>query len=132
MEVEKDTTTFLIPTPEFQKLSDEVIAVQKFTNDLMASRFSDVMWIMEQALFTSFDKRLASFLLEQSVVDASEELKITHEKIANHMGSAREVVTRMLKYFQNEGVIELQRGTIKILNRKLLERWSNSYGSNNT
>lgn len=132
VEVEKDTTTFLIPTPEFQKLSDEVIAVQKFTNDLMASRFSDVMWIMEQALFTSFDKRLASFLLEQSVVDASEELKITHEKIANHMGSAREVVTRMLKYFQNEGAIELQRGTIKILNRKLLERWSNSYGSNNT
>jgi CRP/FNR family transcriptional regulator len=91
----------------------------------MASRFSEVMWIMEQALFTSFDKRLASFLQEQLVIEGSTTLVITHEKIAAHLGTAREVVTRMLKYFQNDGIVTLSRGTIEILSeeklRKLIE-----------
>jgi CRP/FNR family transcriptional regulator len=91
-----------------------------FTNELMASRFSDVMWIMEQALFTSLDKRLANFLLEQLVIEGRNTLEITHEKIANHLGTAREVVTRMLKYFQNEGIVTLNRGTIDILDEKKL------------
>jgi CRP/FNR family transcriptional regulator len=88
----------------------------------MASRFSDVMWVMEQVLFTSFDKRLAAFLLEQSNIDGSEELSITHEEIANHMGSAREVVTRMLRYFQDEGMVKLSRGVITITNRSKLQK----------
>jgi len=48
-------------------------------------------------------------------------LKITHEKIAAHMGSAREVVTRMLKYFQTEGLVKLSRGTIEIIDYEELE-----------
>ncbi len=121
IEVEKDTQAFLIPTTVFNKLSESALSVQRFTNDLMASRFSDVMWIMEQALFTSFDKRLANFLLEQATIEGINSLEITHEKIANHLGSAREVVTRMLKYFQNEGMVTLSRGTIAIKDRKKLE-----------
>lgn len=121
VEVEKDTEAYLIPTPVFRKLSTEALSVQVFTNNLMASRFSEVMWIMEQALFTSFDKRLGNFLLEQMVLEESSSLAITHEKIANHMGTAREVVTRMLKYFQNEGVVALSRGTIEVVDRDKLE-----------
>jgi CRP/FNR family transcriptional regulator len=83
------------------------------------------MWIMEQALFSSFDRRLATFLIEQSNIDESDELVITHEKIANHLGTAREVVTRMLKYFQEEGMVNLSRGKIMIVNRdKLQELYS--------
>ena len=75
----------------------------------MASRFSDVMWIMEQALFTSLDKRLANFLLDLENIEGKDTLKITHEKIANDLGTAREVISRMLKYFQNEGAILVSR-----------------------
>jgi CRP/FNR family transcriptional regulator len=122
VEVEKDTQALLIPTSIFRKLSQESLPVQAFTNDLMASRFSDVMWIMEQALFTSLDKRLAGFLMEQLVIEERNTLEITHEKIANHLGTAREVITRMLKYFQNEGIVVLNRGTIDILDEKKLNK----------
>lgn len=122
VEVEKDTEAYLIPTPAFRKLSAESLPVQVFTNNLMASRFTEVMWIMEQALFMSFDRRLANFLLEQLVIEDSSILTITHEKIANHLGTAREVVTRMLKYFQNEGAVNLNRGTIEVVNRTKLEQ----------
>jgi CRP/FNR family transcriptional regulator len=125
IEVEKETIAYLIPTIAFRKLSKDSLAVQAFTNELMASRFSEVMWIMEQALFVSFDKRLASFLLEQMNINESRTLVITHEKIANHMGTAREVVTRMLKYFQSEGLVSLKRGAIEILDQKKMEQWGN-------
>lgn len=122
IEIEKDTEAYLIPTAAYKKLSEEALSVQVFTNNLMASRFTEVMWIMEQALFMSFDKRLANFLLEQITLEDSNILTITHEKIANHLGTAREVVTRMLKYFQNEGIVALNRGVIEILNRDKLEK----------
>ena len=92
-----------------------------YANKIMASRFSDVMWLMDQIMFKSFDSRLAEFLLEESNIEQSDILTITHEKIANHMGSAREVVSRMLKYFQTEGIVKLSRGNIQITDRKRLE-----------
>lgn len=125
VEVEKDTQAYLIPTPAFRKLSTEALSVQVFTNNLMASRFSEVMWIMEQALFMSFDKRLGNFLLDQVILEESNSLVITHEKIANHMGTAREVVTRMLKYFQNEGIVALRRGAIEVVDKDKLEELVN-------
>ncbi len=120
--VEKETQAYLIPTSVFRQLSQEAMPIQVFTNNLMASRFSDVMWIMEQALFTSLDKRLANFLLEQVVIEERNTLELTHDIIANHLGTAREVITRMLKYFQNEGIVALKRGTIFILDEKKLKQ----------
>lgn len=127
IEVEKPTEAYLIPISIFRELSKGSLAVQAFTNELMASRFSEVMWIMEQALFMSFDKRLAIFLTEQMNIEGLDKIEITHEKIANHLGTAREVVTRMLKYFQEEGIVALNRGAIEILDRKKLEElaWEN-------
>lgn len=120
IEVEKETEAYLIPTSLYRKLADESISVQMFTNELMASRFSDVMWILEQALFSSMDKRLANFLLDQENIEGKDTLKLTHEKIANDLGTAREVISRMLKYFQNEGMVSVNRGTIKILDQNKL------------
>ena len=77
-------------------------------------------------MWKSFDRRLAAFLLEESVLEDSRVLKITHEKIANHMGTAREVVTRMLRYFQNEGMVQLSRGTIEITDSGRLEELHNA------
>ena len=114
IETEKDSEIFIIPPSVYQKLMKESLPVSQYTNDLMASRFSEVMWLMEQIMWKSFDKRLAAFLLEESRIDGTTSLKATHEKIANHMGTAREVVTRMLRYFQGEGLVHLSRGTIEI------------------
>ena len=114
IETEKDSEIFIIPPSVYQKLMNESLPVSKYTNDLMATRFSDIMWLMEQIMWKSFDKRLAAFLVEEAAIEGTNLLKITHEKIANHMGTAREVVTRMLRYFQGEGLVKLSRGTIEI------------------
>ena len=71
---------------------------------------------------TGFDKRLALFLLEESALEGSACLKMTHERIANHLGTAREVVTRMLRYFQSEGMVRLSRGEIAITDEKALRK----------
>jgi len=121
IEAEKDSEIFLLPTDVYMQISQNNIDVQKFTNKVTLTRFSDVMWIMEQILFMSFDKRLAMFLLEQSSIENSDTINMTHEDIAKHMGSAREVVSRMLKYFQNEGFVKTERGSIILTNRKKLQ-----------
>lgn len=117
---ETDVDTILIPAKNYMELSEKEIHISNFTNEILSSRMSDVMWILEQILFFSFDKRLALFLEEQSNLDNSNILKITHEQIANHLGSAREVVSRMLKYFEDEGFIQLGRGSIQIIDSKKL------------
>ena len=122
VEANHDSNIILIPTPVFDELNQNSLEVSRYTGELISSRFSDVMWVMEQVLFSSFDKRLASFLLEQSVADSSDIIHITHEEIAKNLGSAREVVTRMLKYFQNEGMVSLFRGGITITDKEKLKK----------
>ena len=121
IEAEKDAEMWVLPSCLFKDLMEESAVVANYANQLISSRFSEVMWLMEQIMWKSFDKRLASFLLEESVLEASTSLKITHEKIANHMGTAREVVTRMLRYFQNEGMVKLTRGTVELTDLKRLQ-----------
>lgn len=121
VEAEKDTELWLIPTEIYQSIMKESAPVANYTNELMASRFSDVMWLLEQIMWRSLDKRVAAFLLEESSINETSELKITHEAIANHLGSHREVITRMLHYFQNEKMVRLSRGTVTILNKEKLE-----------
>ena len=94
---------WIIPVDIYQNIMVQSAAVANYTNELMATRFSDVMWLMEQIMWKSLDKRVAAFLLEEASIEGTDRLKITHEYIANHLGSHREVITRMLRYFQNEG-----------------------------
>jgi len=121
IQAEKDTDLWVIPPEVYQTIMEESASVSNYTNELMASRFSDVMWLMEQIMWKSLDKRVATFLLEESSIEETNQLKITHEVIANHLGSHREVITRMLRYFQNEGMVRLSRGTIEITDPEKLE-----------
>ncbi len=106
----------LIISPEVYKKIMEVSApLSNFTNQIMSRRISEVMWLVDQIMWKSFDKRLAEFLINEAKVQNSDILKITHEEIGNHLGNPREVVTRMLKYFANEGLVALSRGKIEIL-----------------
>ena len=121
IEAEKDTSLWVIPAEIYQGIMAESAPLSNFTNEIMASRFSEVMWLMEQIMWKSFDKRLAGFLLEESALEGSAVLKLTHDSIAKHMGTAREVVTRMLRYFQSEGMVKLTRGAVEIADEKALE-----------
>ena len=97
-----------------------------YSRSLLSSNFSELLWLMEQIMWKSFDTRLAAFLLEEMQLEGTPVLKITHEKIAAHLGTAREVVTRMLRYFQNEGMVRLTRGSIEITEKEKLEDLSNA------
>ena len=120
IEAEKNSEILIMPAGVFKQLSDANPAVKDFQTEIISARLSDVMWVMEQVVFMSMDKRLATFLLEQSSIEGSDELTITHETIARNMGTAREVVSRMLKYFENEGLVALTRGRITLTDRKRL------------
>ncbi len=122
IEVEKDCDLWVIPSCLFKNFMDESAPVASYINSLITSRFSEVMWLMEQIMWKSFDKRLADFLLEESLLESSDTLKLTREKIANHMGTAREVVTRMLRYFQGEGMVKVTRGGIQITDAQALRK----------
>ena len=124
IEAEKDTEAWLIPIAIYKDLLERSAVVANYTNEVMSSRFTDVMWLMEQILWKSFDRRLAGFLLEEAGIEGSVHLKITHEQIASHLGTAREVVSRVLKYFRDEGMITLMRGAVELTDMEKLRRLS--------
>ena len=126
IEAEKDTELWIIPADVYKNIMNESAPAANYTNELMASRFSEVMWLIEQIMWKSLDKRVAAFLLEEAAIEGTYELKITHETIANHLGSHREVITRMLRYFQNEGMVRLSRGMVAVLDEKKLRALQNT------
>ena len=121
IEAEKDTDLLIIPAEIYKRVMEDSAPLANYTSEIMASRLSEVMWLMEQVMWKSLDKRVAAFLLEEVSIEGTSHLKITHETIANHLGSHREVITRMLRYFQNEGMVKLSRSSIEITNAKKLE-----------
>lgn len=122
IDAETDCEVFLIRSTTFAKLAGNNIYVENFAHKLVTERFSDVMWAFEQILFMSFDKRLATFLFAElkKSKDKDNVIKLTHEQVAKYIGSAREVVTRMLHYFASDGIVEVSRGGIKILDEHKL------------
>ena len=126
IQVEKDAAFWVIPPDVYKALMEQSAAVANYTNEVMSTRFSEVMWLMEQVMWKSFDKRLADFLLQESVLEGTTHLELTHEKIANHMGTAREVVTRMLRYFQQEGLVSLSRGAVDLEDEAALKKLSHA------
>ena len=118
---EKDTELWIISADVYKKIMEESAAAANYTNEIMASRFSEVMWLLEQVMWKSMDKRVAAFLLEEAAIEDTDRLNMTHESIANHLGTHREVITRMLRYFQREGMVSLTRGSVEITDRAKLE-----------
>lgn len=117
---EQDSEVLLISFAVFSKLIEKNIYVEAFSLRVAASKFSTVMWAMEQILFMSFDRRLATFLLEESDRTKLDTINLTQEQIAKYMGSAREVVSRMIKYFVKENIVETYRGGLKLIDKQKL------------
>ena len=121
IEAERDSELLVISPEVYRRVMAQSAPLANYTHELMASRFSEVMWLVEQVLWKSFDRRLAAFLLDEASIEGTNSLKITHEVIANHLGSHREVITRMLRYFQSEGMVKLSRGMVTILDEDKLQ-----------
>lgn len=122
IDAEEDTEGVVISAQTFKKIKSQNVCLENFAYKLATVRFSDVMWAMQQILFMGADKRLAIFLNDELAKTGSDTVKLTHEQIAKYMGTAREVVTRMLKYFQTEGIVELKRGELKVTDKSKLKK----------
>lgn len=120
VEAEIPSDCYMISGAAFADVSQRVLEVKNFALETAVQRFSDVMWIMQQIVFMSMDKRLAIFLLDEISVNGTDMVGMTHEQIARHLGTAREVVTRMLRHFSSDGWIEVTRKGIKVLNKAKL------------
>ena len=115
---ERDTELWVIPAEAYRSIMEESAPLANYTNEIMSARFSEVMWLVEQIMWKSMDKRVAAFLLEESAIEGGSRLALTHETIARHLGTHREVVTRMLRYLQSEGMVKLSRGAVELLNEQ--------------
>jgi CRP/FNR family transcriptional regulator len=126
VDAEEKSEVSVISSAAFSTLVEQNIYVENYALKVTTERFSDVMWAMQQILFMSFDRRLAVFLLDELAKNDGDLIKLTHEQIAKYMGSAREVVSRMLKYFSSEGLVEYSRSGIRILDKKQLRKIVNT------
>ena len=122
IDAEEDTEAYCISAGVFRKLMQQNVHVRCYAYQMTAERFSDSMWTMQQVLFMSADRRLAIFLSDELAKTGGDEVRMTHDQIAKYMGSAREVVSRMLKYFAQEGWVRLYRGGVQVLDRKKLQQ----------
>lgn len=120
IEATGDTEVLVLPAAVLNQVVQQNPYIELFLYKSATEKFSDVMWTMQQILFLKIDQRVAQFLWDEMVQKNSMTLSITHDEIARYIGSAREVVTKVLKYMVKEGALELKRGTIIILDKEML------------
>jgi CRP/FNR family transcriptional regulator len=122
VDAEEESECIVLSGTAFKQMSEQYPDIRIFALETAVSRFSDVMWVMQQILFMSMDKRLAIFLHDESARTSSDTISLTQEQIAKYIGSAREVVSRMLKYFAAEGIVEVSRKGVHILDKERLRK----------
>lgn len=118
----QDSEILIISSEAFASVIQSNVYAENFALKQATKKFSDVTAVMQHMLFTSFDRRLARFLWQEAVRTNSQSLHYTHEEIAGHLGTAREVVSRMLKQFAAEGIVSLSRGGIQIIDPSKLKK----------
>jgi CRP/FNR family transcriptional regulator len=102
----------LISSTIFRKLVGEHDELREFVFSLLSQRLSSVMELVEEVAFGRMDGRLMDYLVEKS---ENNRLETTHQKIANDLGTSREVVSRLLKDFERNGKVKLARNEIILL-----------------
>ena len=117
--VEKEAEAVMIPADTFREWVRRYDLWREFVFELLSQRLASVMAIVEEIAFRRMDDRLAALLLERS--QRSDLIHMTHQEIAAELGSSREVISRILEDFSAEGVLEVARGMIKILDRESLQ-----------
>lgn len=121
VEATEDSQCYILNPKAFSNVADRNTDMKIYALELTVERFSDVMWVIQQILFMSLDRRVALFLYEELSGRGGDTIKLTHEQIAKYISSAREAVSRMLKYFEAEGIVELSRSGVKIIDKQRLK-----------
>ena len=120
IDAEEPSDCYMISGYAFSAVSERNLEVKNFALETAVQRFSDVMWIMQQIVFMSMDRRLAIFLLDECNLAGTDFISMTHEQIARHLGTAREVVTRLLRHLASDGAVEVTRKGITVLDKNKL------------
>ncbi len=120
VEATEDSECYVLNPKAFSDVSERNTDMKIYALELAVERFSDVMWVIQQILFMSLDRRVAVFLYDELTNRGGDTVKLTHEQIAKYISSAREAVSRMLKYFAEEGIVELSRNGVKVIDRAKL------------
>lgn len=121
MQAERDTRCILISPQALDAVFKRNLRAENWALNALVDRFSDIMWTLQQTLFSSMDKRLAVFIYEECLRTGTDVVEMTQEQIARHLGSAREVVSRMLSYFSDEGIVSVGRGRLEVVDRVRLK-----------
>ncbi|PWM25742.1 MAG: Crp/Fnr family transcriptional regulator [Oscillospiraceae bacterium] len=121
IEAAADVELLTVPSSVLAPILRDHPAAELFLYKTAAERFSGILWTMQQILFLGVDRRVAIFLWEE-YGKSGPAIRITHDEIARNIGSAREVVTRVLQYFVGEGILSLSRGKVDILDADRLRR----------
>lgn len=111
----------VLPAPVLSQLMNRNHDVERLVYKQAVLQYSSVLRTMQQIIFLSLEKRLATFLLEESKRRKGLSFSCTHEQIARYIGSSREVVTRMLNQFASRGIVSLGRCTVTVLDQDALE-----------
>lgn len=115
---ETETLALVVPGPEFEHALHESEFLRSFVFEGLSARLAQVMQRFEQLVLESVHHRLIDFLLRHADKDGL--IEITHEILASEIGTAREVISRHLKSMENENLVKLSRGEIKIIDRDAL------------
>lgn len=115
LSAEEGSCICIIAPGAYNRLRAALPAIEHYTSEVIGSNFSQTMRAIESTVFLSVEQRLAMLLLQQSAFEQSLTLHITQEALARHLGTAREVVTRLLKGFSEQGLVELFRGGLTLL-----------------
>lgn len=115
IEAVEETTVSLIPSAALHKVELENPLVELYIYKNATEKFSEVLWTIQQVLFMKIDQRIALALHDERLRQKSNVLSVTHEDLAKQIGSVREVVSKTLKYMEEEGLVRLGRGKIEIL-----------------
>jgi CRP/FNR family transcriptional regulator len=116
-ETEQDSVLVALPGDIFKSLMFSNKEFSEMILSKILTTLTELMILTEEVTFHSINKRVASYLVSKN----TEIIKNTHEEIANELGSAREVVSRMLKEFEKSSIVTLKRGSVTIKDRKKLE-----------
>ena len=119
---ETDTAILVIPSSVCAKLMESNIHVRAFVFEMQVERYSQTVRAIQAMLFKRFDQRLATYLVSEHDRTGSAEVKKTQEEIARDVNSAREVVARMLHEFSTRGLVEIRRGSIRLLDIEALRK----------
>lgn len=118
---DEPVSAVVIPTQVVNRWMAESSVWRDYVFGLISNRLGDIISVVEEVAFKRVDRRIATYLFRQMENTSNAQITVTHQQIASDLGTSREVVSRILKDFESEKLIETTRGSIQITNARSLK-----------